>query len=73
MPFGLLAPKIFYIIWLSNLSTLSVPDEDDSRNALCALNLISTFLLNTLRSIQHLDLTFRLGEPNVFYRVFYFK
>ena len=24
---GLLAPKTFSIIWLSNLSTLSVPDE----------------------------------------------
>ena len=32
------------IIWLSNLSTLSVPDEGNSRNASCALNLISTFL-----------------------------
>jgi len=29
MPFVLLAPKI---IWLSNLSTFSVPDEDYSRN-----------------------------------------
>jgi hypothetical protein len=26
-PFGLLARKTFYIIWLSNLSILSVPDE----------------------------------------------
>ena len=34
-----------YIIWLSNLSTLSVPDEGYSRNASCALNLIFTFLL----------------------------
>ena len=31
--------------WLSNLSILSVPDEGYSRNASCALNLISTFLL----------------------------
>ena len=31
------------IIWLSNLSTLSVPDEGNSRNVSCALNLISTF------------------------------
>jgi hypothetical protein len=35
----------FLIIWLSNLSTLSVPDEGYSRNASCALNLISTFSL----------------------------
>ena len=33
------------IIWLSNLSILSVPDEGYSRNALCALNLKSMFLL----------------------------
>ena len=32
-------------ILLSNLSTLSVPDEGYSRKASCALNLISTFLL----------------------------
>jgi len=37
----------FYIdiIWLSNLSILSVPDEGYSRKMFCALNLISTFLL----------------------------
>jgi hypothetical protein len=27
IPFGILAPKQFYIIWLSNLLTLSGPDE----------------------------------------------
>jgi len=31
-PFGLLAPKTFKIIWFSNLSTLSIPDEVYSRN-----------------------------------------
>jgi hypothetical protein len=31
-PFGLLARKTFKIIWLSNLSILSVPDEGYSRN-----------------------------------------
>jgi hypothetical protein len=30
--FGFLAPKHFKIIWLSNLSILSVPDEGYSRN-----------------------------------------
>ena len=34
------------IIWFSNLLILSVPDEGYSRNASCALNLISTFLLH---------------------------
>jgi hypothetical protein len=32
-----------FVSWLSNLSILSVPDEGYSRNALCALNLMSTF------------------------------
>ena len=41
----LLLPKLFKIIWFFNLSILSVLDEGYSRNALCALNLICTFLL----------------------------
>jgi len=32
------------LIWLSNLSILRVSDEGYARNALCALNFISTFL-----------------------------
>jgi hypothetical protein len=32
-PFGCIAPKHFSIIWLSNLSILSVPDEGYSINA----------------------------------------
>ena len=44
-PLGLLASKTFKIIWLSNLSTLSVHDEAYSRNSSCTLNLISTFVL----------------------------
>ena len=43
--FSFIAPKHFIFIWLSNLSTLSVPDEGYSRNASCPLNLISTLLL----------------------------
>jgi hypothetical protein len=42
----LLVTKRFF--WLSNLSILSVPDADYSRNVSCALNLISTFLLLSL-------------------------
>jgi hypothetical protein len=34
---------LYSTLWLSNLSTLSVPDEGYSRNALCVLILISTF------------------------------
>jgi hypothetical protein len=37
-PLVLLLPK-FQIIWLFNLSILSVPNEGSSRNASCALNL----------------------------------
>ena len=40
----LLLPIIFTTIWFSKLSTLDVPDEGDSRNVFCAINLISTFL-----------------------------
>jgi hypothetical protein len=35
---GFIASKDFWIILLSNLSTLSVPNEDYSRNASCILN-----------------------------------
>jgi hypothetical protein len=41
-PLVVLLPN-FEIIWLSNLSILSVPAEGYSSNALCALNLISIF------------------------------
>ena len=44
---GLLAPKDFKNIWLSNLLIMSVPDEGYSRNVSCTLNLISTFLIQT--------------------------
>jgi len=39
--FCFIASKHLKIIRLSNLSTLSVPDEGYSRNESCALNLIS--------------------------------
>ena len=45
-PFGFLALEDFKMI-----SALSVPDEGYSRNALCALNLISTFLLHTINNV----------------------
>jgi hypothetical protein len=41
-------PQTLELYDFSNLSFLSVPDEDYSRNASCALNLISTFLLPSL-------------------------
>jgi len=44
--YPLLSDETFILI--SNLSILSIPDEDYSRNASCALNLISTFLLLSL-------------------------
>ena len=47
-PFGFIALKHYYIIWLSILSILSVPDEGYSRNASCAPKLMSTFLLHLL-------------------------
>ena len=44
-PFGLLPPKMFYIISHLDLSTLSVPDEGYFRNASYVLNYTSTFLI----------------------------
>jgi hypothetical protein len=44
-PCGFLGPKNLKIIRLSNILTLSVLDEGYFKNASCALNLISTFLL----------------------------
>ena len=40
-------------IWLSNVSILSVPDEGYSRNVLCALSLISTYLLAHFTHVHH--------------------
>jgi len=46
-PFGLPALKDFYqLSCLSNLLTLSVPDEGYSRHESCALNSTSTFVLS---------------------------
>ena len=52
--FGFIVPKHFTIIWFSNLSTLSVPDEGYSRNVSCAINLIFTFSLvhHIIKSIR---------------------
>jgi hypothetical protein len=33
-PFGFIAPKHIHVIWISNVSILSVPDEGYSRNKL---------------------------------------
>ena len=44
-PLCLLANNEYKIIWLSNILALRLPNEGYSSNALCALNLISTFLL----------------------------
>jgi hypothetical protein len=46
----LLPNTLFLIVWLSNLSILSVPDEGYSRNAPCALYIISTLLLKVFGS-----------------------
>jgi hypothetical protein len=42
----------FQIIWRSNLPILNVPDEGYSRDASCALNLISTFHGMDLTSVS---------------------
>ena len=42
-PFGLLATKNFGIIWISNLLTMSIPEEGYSRNMSYAINQMPTF------------------------------
>jgi hypothetical protein len=56
-PFGVLPPKDYKIIWLSNMLALIVPDKAYSRNASCAPNLISTFLFEPTSklSVKKLD------------------
>ena len=53
IPFALLDHKIFQIIWLSNLLTLSVPDDCSSINESCTLNQISKLLLPDVFSCSH--------------------
>ena len=45
-----IAHKCLYVIWLSNNSILSVPDEGYSRNVSWAVNLISTLLFHSWTS-----------------------
>ena len=47
-PFGFIALKHFKLIWLSNISILSVLDEVYSRNMSYVLNVIFTFFLLVL-------------------------
>jgi hypothetical protein len=54
-PLGLHAPKDFYIIWISILLNMSSPDEGYSRNALCTLNYISTYLLLIYKNDKNND------------------
>ena len=42
-PFGIISSKDFYIIYLSNLSILSVADNGSARNASCAPNLLHIY------------------------------
>jgi hypothetical protein len=48
---GFIAPKNLNYL-PSNLSILSEPDEGYSRNLQCALNLVSTFLLQTIHLME---------------------
>jgi hypothetical protein len=51
MPFGLFSLKGFYIIWLSNLSSASVPDEGCSRNVSSPLNSMYMYLFVLFRNM----------------------
>ena len=45
----LLLPNVFKITWVSDLPTLSAPDDDYSRNASCAISLIYVFITWTIQ------------------------
>jgi len=51
-PFGVLPPKDFKIILLSNLLALSVPYEGYTRNVMRALNLIYIFIMHGKKKNQ---------------------
>jgi hypothetical protein len=57
-----------WIIWLSNLSILSVPDKGYSRNVSCTLNLTSTFLLIQIVAFQANFLKKNFGLCLVFFK-----
>jgi hypothetical protein len=62
--FGFIAPKMLNYLSFQSLD-FEVPDEGYSRNVLCALNLISTFLLPV-----SMDCPFFIA-PSVFSYVYY--
>jgi len=66
-PLVLLLPKL-EIIWLSNLSILSVPYEGYSRNASCALNKIYTFLFENVE-VNQTTFQPRTRQPRVNYDI----
>jgi hypothetical protein len=69
-PLGVIALNYIYIIWLSNITILSVPDEGCSRNVSCAPNLISTFLFTLLSKSLYLHSCFN-KEKFVLYIIWF--
>ena len=66
-----IASKFLKIILLLNIYDLSIPDEGYSRNALCALNLISTFSLE-IRQTQNSNYAVQLLDvERPYYFTFY--
>ena len=62
--FGLLAPTVFSIIWLSNSLTMSVHDEGYSGNTSCALNYISTCSFKNQHDFGHTIIYVISSAPN---------
>jgi hypothetical protein len=75
-PFGCIAPKHFSIIWLSNLSILSVPDEDYPRNVHNVFILLFFYVIIWLGKIYTVVVTVWLTVKKYLYlklqRLFYF-
>jgi len=70
--FGFLAPKDCKIIWLSSLLALSVHDESYSRNASCAINVISVILYQRLAIITDLIAGICTALVFLFYNTYIF-
>jgi hypothetical protein len=60
-----LGPLLYFALWILNylaFQSLSVPDEDYSRNASCVLNMISTFLFDRCALSMIYDLYLHVVE-----------
>jgi len=65
-----LGPLVLLLPKLSKRTILSVPDEGYSRNASCALNLISTFLFRLLDMTMYILVYVIIKVSNITHELF---